>query len=148
MHKTLGRSHLSYETFQSVIMDIERNLNNRPLTYVEAEREEEAKLTPNMILWGRDVYAVEDTESSDAEKLTRMAKRLENAKANAWKRWKREYVHSLMESHRLNKETGTIPQVGEIVLLTGEEKNRGEWRKGKVVRLIKGKDDVVRGVTL
>ena len=77
-----------------------------------------------------------------------MAKRLENAKANAWKRWKREYVHSLIESHRLNNETGTIPQVGEIVLIIGDEKNRGEWRKGKVVRLNKGKDDVVRGVTL
>ena len=147
LHKTLRRSHLSYEAFESVIMDIERNLN-RPLTYVEAQREEVAVLTPNMILWGCDVYAVEDTEGSDVEKLTRMAKRLENAKANAWKRWKREYVHSLMESHRLNKETGTIPQVGENVLIIGDEKNRREWRKGKVVRLIKGKDDVVRGVTL
>ena len=89
-------------------------------------------LTPNIILWERDVYAVEDTESSDAEKLTRMAKRLENAKANAWKRWKREYVHSLIESHRLNKETGTIPQVGEIVLNIGNERTaengeRVEW---------------------
>ena len=151
LHKTLVRSHLSYEAFESVIMHIERNLNNCPLTYVEAEEEEEAVLTQNIILWGRDVYAVEDSESSDTEKLTRMAKQLENAKANAWIRWKREYVHSLMESHRVtgNKETGTIPQVGEIVLIMGGEKNRGEWRKGKVVRLIKkGKDDVVRGVTL
>ena len=57
-------------------MDIERNLNKRPLTYVEAEGEEEAVLTPNMILLGRDVYAVKDTEGSDAEELTRMAKRL------------------------------------------------------------------------
>ena len=38
--------------------------------------------------------------------------------------------------------------MGEIVLIIGDEKNCGEWRKGKVVRLIKGKDDVVRGVTL
>ena len=51
-----------------------KNLNNHPLTYVEAEREEEEVLTPNMILWGRDVYAIEDIEGSDAEKLTRMAK--------------------------------------------------------------------------
>ena len=94
------------------------------------------------------MYTVEDAKGSDAEKLTRMAKRLENAKANAWKRWKREYVHSLMESHALNKETGTILQVGEIVLITGDEENGGEWRTGKVVRLVKGKDDVVRGVTL
>ena len=94
------------------------------------------------------MYTIDDAKGSDAEKLTTMAKRLENAKTNAWKRWKREYVHSLMESHRFNKETGTIPQVGEIVLITGDEKNGGEWRKGKVVRLIKGKDDVVRGITL
>ena len=32
LHKTLGRSSLSYEAFESVSMDIERNLNNRPLT--------------------------------------------------------------------------------------------------------------------
>ena len=46
-----------------------------------------------------------------------------------------------------NKETGTIPQVGEIVLIIGDEKNHAEWRKGKIVCLIKGKDDVVTGVT-
>ena len=61
-----------------------------------------------------------------------MAKRLENTKANAWKRRESEYVHSLMESHRLNKETGTIPQVGEIVLILGDERTaengeRVEW---------------------
>ena len=139
LHKTLGRSYLSYEAFKSVIMDIERNLNNRPLTYVEAEGEEEAVLTPNMILWGGDVYAVEDTESSDAEKLTRMAKRLENAKANAWKRWKREYVHSLLESHRLNKETGTIPQVGEIVLIIGDERTAENGARVKWFVLSKAK---------
>ena len=77
-----------------------------------------------------------------------MSKRLEDAKAHVWKRWKREYVHSLMESHRLNKETATTPKVGEIVLVVGDEKNRGEWKKGKVVRLVQGKDGVVRGVTL
>ena len=54
-------------------------------------------LTQNTILWGRDVYPVDDTEGSDAEK-TRMTKRLEDAKAHAWKRWKREYVHGLMEA--------------------------------------------------
>ena len=133
LHKTLGRSHLSCEAFESVIMHIERNLpvNDCPLTCFEAYEVEEVVLTPNMILWG-DVYTVEDTESSDAEKLTKVAKRLENAKANAWKRWKREYIHSLIESHRLNKETGTISQVGEIVLIIGDERTaengeRVEW---------------------
>ena len=43
---------------------------------------------------------------------------------------------------------GRVPEVGEIVLLVGDEKNRGEWTKGKVERHIQGNDGVVRGVTL
>ena len=46
-------------------MDVEKNVNNRPLTYVEAEGGEEEVLTPDTFLWG-DVYPVEDTEDADA----------------------------------------------------------------------------------
>ena len=149
LQKTLGRSRLSYEAMESVVMDIERNLNNRPLTYVEAEGEEEV-LTPNVIMWGCDAHPIEDIEliKDDKEKLTKMNKRLEEAKAHTWRRWKREYIHSLMEGHRLNKREGATPVVGEVVLVAGDEKNRGEWNKGKVSRLIQGKDGVVRGVIL
>lgn len=46
LHKILGRSHLPYEAFESVAMNVERNLNNRPLPYVEEERGKEEVLTP------------------------------------------------------------------------------------------------------
>ena len=91
---------------------------------------------------------MEDSEGLEAEKLMRMTKRLEDAKAHAWKRWKRKYVHDLMESHRLNKERGSTPKGVEIVLIVGDENKRGEWKKGNVVRVIEGRDGVVRGVTL
>ena len=38
--------------------------------------------------------------------------------------------------------------VRKIVLIVGEEKNRGEWRKGQMVRFIRGKGGVVRVGTL
>lgn len=53
-----------------------------------------------------------------------------------------------MGRYRLNKDVGATPEVGELVLVVGDEKNRGEWNKGKVLRLIRGKDGVVRGVVL
>jgi len=53
-----------------------------------------------------------------------------------------------MESHRPNEERGSTPKLGEIVLIVGDEKNHGKWKKGKVVHLIQGKDGVIRGVTL
>ena len=70
---TLGRSRLSYEPMESVVMDIERNLKNRPLTCVEAEGEEEV-LTPNVITWGRDAHPIEDIEliEDDKEKLRKI----------------------------------------------------------------------------
>lgn len=76
---------------------------------------------------------MDDTEGSDAEKLTRMAKRLEDAETHARKR---EYVHGLMESHRLNKERGCAC-VGEIVLIIGEEKNRGSGKRERWCALFK-----------
>ena len=51
-----------------------------------------------------------------------------------------------MEGHQLNKEGRATPVVGEVVLVVGDQKNRGEWKKGKVSRLIQGEDGVVRGV--
>ena len=104
-------------------------------------------LTPNLIMLGRDAYPIEDIED-DRDKLTKMKKRLEDAKAHAWKRWKREYIYSLMESHRLNKEMGATPEVGEVVLVIGDEKNRRVWTKGRVLCLVQGKDGIVRGVVL
>ena len=71
-------------------MDVERNLDNRPLNYVDAEGGEEEEVTQNTILWGRHVYPVDDTEGADAdadaEKLTTMTKRLEDANAHGKER--------------------------------------------------------------
>ena len=51
-----------------------------------------------------------------------------------------------MENHRINREKQQTPEIGEIVLVVGEQKNMGELMKGRVIRHVKGKDGVVRGV--
>ena len=39
-------------------------------------------------------------------------------------------------------------EVGDMVLIKGEEKNKGKWNIRIVEELYKGKDNVMRGVTL
>ena len=47
---------------------------------------------------------------------------------------------SLMEYHRMKKKNCMrLPEIGEIALVVGEEKNCGHWMKGKVEKLIKEK---------
>ena len=40
LYKTLGKTHLTFDKL-SVVMDIERHLNNRPLTYIVMEESQE-----------------------------------------------------------------------------------------------------------
>ena len=147
LYKTLGKTHLTLDQLIAVVMDIERHLNNRSLTYIESDGGEPQVLTPNTILWGDDSHILEDREQDESE-VTKMQRRLHAARQHAWNRWHKEYIHSLMELHRIVKGDGQLPRVGEIVLVLGKEKNRGLWKKGKVLRLILGKDGVVRGVVL
>ena len=147
-YKTLGNTHLTFQQLEVVIMDIEKHLNNRPLTYVESDEGEPQTLTPNILMWGQNAYDLEDIEV-DEEEVTKLHRRLKNAREHAWSRWQNEYVHSLMEAHRVNRrDKQQMPEIGEIVLVVGENRNRGEWKKGKVVQLVKGRDGVVRGVVL
>ena len=37
LHKTLGRTYLTFELLEAVFIDVEKNLNNRPLTYFDSE---------------------------------------------------------------------------------------------------------------
>ena len=127
LYKTLCRTTLSFKQLETVMVDIERQMNNRPLTYLESEIEE-----------------IEE----DRDEVNKLHKQLKEAKQYAWKRWKREYIHSLLESHQVNRKIGPIPDIGEIVLVVGDEKNRAKWKKGRVMRHVRGRDGVIRGVIL
>ena len=147
LYKALGRTTLSFEQLETVIIDIEKHLNNRPLTYLESEGGEEQVLTPNMLMWGQNAHQIEETEE-DRDEVSKLHKRLVETKQHARKRWKHEYIHSLLESHGVNRKTTPVPDIGEIVLVVGDEKNQGKWKKGRVIRHVWGRDGVIRGVTL
>ena len=97
LYKTLGKTHLTFEQLDTVVMDIERYLNNRPLTYVESELSEDRVLTPNIVMWGQNSHTFDE----DLEEVGKFEKRLSLVRQHVWTRWKKEYIHSLMESHRI-----------------------------------------------
>ncbi|XP_029205849.2 uncharacterized protein LOC114969687 [Acropora millepora] len=143
LYKTLGKTHLTFELLGAVIIDIERHLNNRPLTYVESDEGGQRTLTPNVLIRGQNAHGLEDIEI-DEEEVTKLHRHLKKIREHAWRRWQKEYVRSLMEAHRVNrKDKPQMPEVGEIVLVVGENRNRGEWKKAKVVQHVKGRDGVV-----
>ena len=98
LYKTLGKTLLKPEQLEAVIMDIEIHLNNRPLTNVESDSGEEQVLTPNIIMWGKDSHILEELEVEE-DNVSKMYRRMKNARQHVWSRWSKEYVNSLMEYH-------------------------------------------------
>ena len=68
-----------------------------------------------------------------------------------WKRWRREYLAELRESHRylLDKSQGKPKVVnGDIVLVHDEALPRGFWKLGRIQSVIVGVDGQARAATV
>ena len=132
-----------------VVLDVEICLNNRPLTYVQDDVELSV-LTPNLMITGEScVFPDEDSRSSEEEEMKRRAKHVLLFKKAIWKRWTGEYMRTLRERHNLKHEgKQNVPNIGQVVLIKSDSKNRGKWNIGVITKLYKGRDGVVRGAQL
>ena len=97
---------------------------------------------PNLIP-EEDVDLIGDTE------LRKRARYLRRCKDTLWSRWTGEYVKALRERHNLkHNETEMTAKVGDVVIIKGDERNRGKWKLGIIDQLIRGRDGKVRVVRL
>ena len=58
LYKSLGRTSLRWSKLEDVMLDVEINMNNRPLTYIE-EDIQRSILTPNSMILGRNTKIVD-----------------------------------------------------------------------------------------
>ena len=61
----------------------------------------------------------------------------------------RSAIKSLRERHNLKYKSKELTlKVGDVVLIQSKERNRGKWNIGIIVKLVKGRDGVVRAERL
>ena len=54
LYKSLGNAQVTISELEEIVLDIEINLNNRPLTYVDNDTELPI-LTPNSLIYGHSI---------------------------------------------------------------------------------------------
>ena len=54
MKNVVGKAKLNFEELNTVIIEIEKCVNSRPLTYL-SEEHEDTVITPNNLIYGRDI---------------------------------------------------------------------------------------------
>ena len=98
-----------------------------------------------MIL-GRDVnFPHAAPHESESETIKKRHKYIKRCKYALWKRWKHEYLVALREKHNLKNKDKTLKiNVGDVVMIKGEEKNRGHWKIAIKNYLYIGKDNIIR----
>ena len=145
LYRTTGKAQLTWAELEEVLLDIEIILNNRSLTYIDEEIDYPI-FTLNSLILGRDVnFPDAAPHESESETIKKRHKYIKRCKEALWKRWKHEYLVALREKHNLKNKDKTFKiNVGDVVLIKGEEKNRGHWKIGILNHLYNGKDNTIR----
>lgn len=148
-YKTVGGGMLSWSELCDVVLEVETQLNRRPLSYVEDDVQLPL-ITQASFLFSKSNLLPEQEPWREADvDLRKRAKHIRACKDALWKRWTREYLTALRERHNLKlKGQTTSLKVGDVVIIRSEDKNRGKWPLGIVEQLYEGKDNVVRAVKL
>ena len=127
---------MTFEEFQTVLVEVEGILNSRPLTYVYEELEE--PITPSSLCIGRRLLSpIPKTQDSisgtTATELSKRQKHLDLVLKHFWNRWRREYLSELRE-HHLGKKTSQsrVIKKGDVVCVHEDNVPRQRWRLATV----------------
>ena len=157
IRKVLGRSFITLEALQTLVVEIEAVLNDHPLTYQSADIMDPEPLTPSYLLYGRRIttlpYPVTNNdELTDPtfttgtvlrDKLHRQEQLLQHFQT----RWKREYLTALRETHKGGGTTQQTVKKGDIVLVH-DDIPRTCWQLAVVEELIEGLDGFTRAARI
>ena len=91
-----------FEELQTVFIEVKLIINNAPLTYVYPNTIK-TYLTPNHLLFGRQLLCYSNTTSTVVRNLTVLSSttdKINRISNHFWHRWRHEYVVNLCETQR------------------------------------------------
>ena len=144
MGSLVGESSLDDDTLCTLLAEIERILNYRPLTLISDDVHNLATLTPNMILLGR-VKLLTPDQLLKADGYLRSWLLVHVLVSRFWERWIKEYIPTLQIRQKWLTPERNL-QVGDLVLLVNENTKRGNWPKGLIIECLPHKYGSVRRV--
>ena len=145
MRRIVGESLLNEFDLLTLVAEVERILNDRPLVDVSTDPRDLTALTPNMLLTGTldsslppDVFMKGDQYRKSWRKTQALADIF-------WKRWLAEYLPLLQPR---KKWFGTSPNLepGDLVLVGDDNVKRGKWPKAIVEECYPDRNGLVRRV--
>ncbi|GFU59451.1 integrase catalytic domain-containing protein [Trichonephila clavipes] len=140
LYRTLVNSKITFEEFETIIIQIEGILNSRPLVPLSDNINEYEVLTPGHFIIGRPISAIPEPAILDISD-NRLSRWQYTTKCvqTIWKRWKNDYLNHLQQRNKWQFEKNNVT-VGCLVLLKENDLPPCKWTMARILEVIYGTD--------
>ncbi|KAL0811523.1 hypothetical protein ABMA28_009914 [Loxostege sticticalis] len=142
--RVIGDTVLTYEEFNTAIIQIEAILNSRPLTPMSADPSDMSYLSPSHFLTGAPITSFPEQDLTDRP-VNRLHfwEQCTQIKQHFFKQWHKQYLSMLQNRPKWKHDTPNI-DVGTLVILRDKNIQPFNWPMARVVKLYPGNDNKVR----
>lgn len=146
MRRVIGDQVLTIEEFTTLVCRVEAMLNSRPLTPMSSDPSDLDVLTPGHFLTGGPLVSLPEIDQTNTPmNRLRRWRLLQSFAQHIWKRWHREYLHTLQNRPKWTNSQKNF-EIGDLVLVHEDNVSPLQWKRGRVTKVIPGRDQVVRVV--
>ncbi|KIH43726.1 hypothetical protein ANCDUO_26262, partial [Ancylostoma duodenale] len=154
--KSVGRTLLPLQQFQTLVCEIEAVLNSRPLLSIRDTCTAPLVLKPVDFISpeiGLQIPPLEQSASSfSSHRLADWYKSTISVLNQFWDIWYKDYLSAIADRHqkriRQGRSTPVIPQVSDIVLVADKNVSRGQWPLGVITALRCDSKKIPRSATV
>ncbi|XP_054260028.1 uncharacterized protein LOC128984712 [Macrosteles quadrilineatus] len=147
LRRVLGNYVPTLSQFMTLTCQVEAILNSRPLTALSSDPNDLQVLTPGHFLIGAPLTATPELNLAETPDNRLSHWQLIQAfSQRVWKRWSREYLHTLQQRLKWDKPTRNL-QVGDLVLVHQDTPPMC-WPLARITNVTPGRDNIVRVVEL
>ncbi|XP_075157543.1 uncharacterized protein LOC142230803 [Haematobia irritans] len=144
LHQILPHFVFKDETLYNGLLECERVINSRPLTYVDLEQSSDEALTPNHFLLGSsDGCKPLGKFSHDDSLLRKNWRKMQYFADMFWKKWVNEYLPTITRRTKWFEKCKPL-EINDVVIVVDANLPRNSWPKGIVQTVYKSKDGNIR----
>lgn len=147
LKRIIGPTRLTYDEFETVLIQVEACLNSRPLCEIR-NASESIVLTPAHFLIQDNLLSLPDNNIS-CQNISYIDRwnLVQKIVQDFWKIWSYEYLNTLQQRKKWKEEIENL-KVDDVVVIKEKHFPPNTWLMAKVLETYPGKDNLVRVVSL
>lgn len=144
LKRVMGNALLTYESFNTLLTEIEAVINSRPLSPLSVDPNDLEALSPSHFLIGRRLVSSLDPDYTRVRQ-NRLSdfQHCQALQQHFWQRWAKEYISELQVRQKWQHRKDN-PKSGTLVVIKENNLPVLQWHLGRIVELFPGPDGIAR----